>query len=61
MVPSQTRAWCAQVRAAYFRFAGNHDVAAFMRALGFEMPAQPPSRIDASPVQLANKAIEVCE
>ncbi|CAL8464396.1 g3931 [Coccomyxa elongata] len=50
-----------RVRAAYFRYAGNHDVAAFMRALGFEMPAQPSSRIDASPLQLANKAIEVLQ
>ena len=26
---------CLQVRAAYYRFAGNEDVGAFMRALGY--------------------------
>ena len=29
---------CAQVRSAFFRFAGNQDVVSYMAALGFDMP-----------------------
>lgn len=50
---------CVQVRAAYFRYAGNHDVAAFMRALGFEMPAHWFLKKDPSPSELARIAIQV--
>ena len=43
------------VRASYFRFAGNGDVAAFMRALGYDMPASK----DASPPALFHAAVQV--
>lgn len=47
------------MRAAYFRYAGNHDVAAFMRALGFEMPAQFFLKKDLSPSEVARIAMQV--
>ena len=43
------------VRASYFRFAGNRDVASFMQALGYDMPASK----DASPPALFNAAVQV--
>ena len=43
------------VRASYFRFAGNSDVASFMRWLGYDMPASK----DASPPALFRAAVQV--
>ena len=45
----------SKVRACYFRFAGNCDVAAFMQALGYDMAA---SRA-AAPAELFQAAVQV--
>ena len=46
----------SKVRACYFRFAGNCDVAAFMHALGYDMAASK----DASPAARFDAAVQVC-
>ena len=43
------------VRASYFRFAGNSDVASFMRWLGYDMPVSK----DPSPPALFHAAVQV--
>ena len=45
----------SKVRACYFRFAGNCDVAAFMHALGYDMIASK----DAAPAALFHAAVQV--
>ena len=45
----------SKVRACYFRFAGNCDVAAFMQALGYDMAHSK----DASPAALFYAAVKV--
>ena len=45
----------SKVRACYYRFAGNWDVAAFMQALGYDMAA---SRA-ANPAELFHAAVQV--
>ncbi len=46
----------SKVRACYFRFAGNCDVAAFMHALGYDMAASK----DTSLAALFDAAVQVC-